>query len=128
MYQIDHAYCNNAGCGGEGTPSKFKHALHSVEHIFRLPALHIFILVVYFLSAEHCLAQFNPQLAVMNCNNCHPKAELSIYRENTEQLYATLLQFKYEQRPALIMNRINKGFSDNELRQIAEFISQADDH
>lgn len=35
----------------------------------------------------------------------------------------TLLAFKHDQRPATIMNRIAKGYSDDELARIAAFIA-----
>ncbi len=78
-----------------------------------------FLLVSLALTPEHSLAEFNPQLAVMNCKTCHRVENINISMTHHTQLYKTLLAFKYDQRPALLMNRISKGFSDEELKQIA---------
>lgn len=63
------------------------------------------------------------------CSGCHgPKghsvAEIPpIFGRTEQQLLSALLDFKNDRRPATMMNRHAKGFSDDELAAIAREIS-----
>ncbi|TXH70568.1 MAG: cytochrome c [Thiothrix sp.] len=47
----------------------------------------------------------------------------SLLGQTEEQLYTSLLAFKKGERPATLMNRIAKGYSDEDLKLIAKYIA-----
>lgn len=61
---------------------------------------------------------------VMTCGGCHDKGNRSIpgfESLNEQQIFATLKAYKLDQLTGTVMNRIAKGYSDEDLRLIAEF-------
>lgn len=72
--------------------------------------------------ATPAAAEFSARLATLQCLTCHrleagPSLDLTAL--SAEQIEQALLEFKHGTRPALLMNRISKGFTDRELGQIA---------
>ncbi|GAB4477831.1 MAG: hypothetical protein OHK0044_24430 [Burkholderiaceae bacterium] len=65
-----------------------------------------------------------------SCNACHGPGGRSVAGipalagRPAEQLYETLLAFKNNRRPTLVMHQHAKGYSDAELRAIAEFFAR----
>jgi sulfide dehydrogenase cytochrome subunit len=63
------------------------------------------------------------------CSGCHGQAGRSIAEippingRTEQQLLSAMLDFKNDRRPATMMNRHAKGFSDDELAAIAREIS-----
>ena len=63
------------------------------------------------------------------CTGCHgpaghsPGAIPSIYGRTEMQIAQAMLDFKNDRRPATMMNRHAKGFSDAEIAEIAKEIS-----
>jgi len=63
------------------------------------------------------------------CSGCHGTAGRSVAEippingRTEQQLLSALLDFKNDRRPATVMNRHAKGFSDDELAAIAREIS-----
>ena len=66
----------------------------------------------------------------LNCSTCHgidgqsPGAVASLKGMPAEQIVAAFRQFRTGERPASIMNRIAKGFSEAEAAAIAEYWSR----
>ena len=66
---------------------------------------------------------------VNQCFACHPKTPQAarlpaLSGRSQTDLLQTLLDFKYQRRPATLMPRILKGLSDEELAGIAESLGQ----
>jgi len=65
-----------------------------------------------------------------NCALCHggpghvPPNLPAIYGADKTAVYQTLLDFKNNRRPYTIMGRIARGFSDDQLKSVAEYLSQ----
>ncbi len=61
------------------------------------------------------------------CSGCHGAersgAMPSLVGQSAEQIEAAMLGFKSGERPATLMNRIAKGFSDDETRAIAQWLA-----
>lgn len=70
------------------------------------------------------------ELAAQACNVCHGNASYvsptmpPIRGADAGTLYATLIALKTDKRQATIMNRIAKGYSDEQLKAIAEYLSK----
>ncbi len=76
------------------------------------------MLVLFTLQMQLAAADSNPRLIQMNCMSCHSQADDVIPDIKTlppQKMLSALLDFKYERRPSLIMGRIVKGLSDQEL-------------
>jgi sulfide dehydrogenase cytochrome subunit len=63
-----------------------------------------------------------------SCSGCHPagaNADTPVPRlagQEADAIVAAMLAFRSGQRPATVMNRIAKGFSDDEVRAIAGWV------
>lgn len=66
----------------------------------------------------------SPTLSI-TCTGCHgpeghsPGPMPSLYGRPAEAIAEILLEFKLDRRPATVMNRIAKGFSDEEIKRLA---------
>lgn len=75
-------------------------------------------------------ADFQTALWASSCMACHGpegRAEgtaMSIGGRSAEELSGLMLEFKAGKRPATIMHQHAKGFSDDELKRIAQYFSQ----
>ena len=65
------------------------------------------------------------------CNGCHgTDGELAspgiprLKNRSAKKLETALLNFKYNRKPSAVMGRISKGYSDAELKSVAEYFSQ----
>jgi sulfide dehydrogenase cytochrome subunit len=71
----------------------------------------------------------NPQLLTLSCSGCHgpgghsPGAIPSIYGRTAQSIAETLRGFRDGNRPATVMGRISKGYSDQEIDAVAREIS-----
>jgi sulfide dehydrogenase cytochrome subunit len=71
----------------------------------------------------------NPQLLTLSCAGCHGPgghtrgATPSIYGRSGASIAETLRAFREDKRPATVMNRIAKGYSDAEIDAVAREIS-----
>lgn len=77
------------------------------------------------------IAEINPQLLALNCLSCHPDQATAanggippLTGLSAQKIQQDLLGFKYGRKPATLMPRIAKGFSDEELRAIADYLAQ----
>jgi len=75
-------------------------------------------------------ADFQTALWASSCMACHGpdgKAEgvgMSIGGRPAEELSGLMIEFKTGKRPATIMHQHAKGYSDDELKRIAQYFSQ----
>ncbi len=99
-----------------------------------------FFLVVFALSisaplalaqpAKASPADFQTALWAASCMACHGpegRAEgtgMTIGGRPGEELAGLMLEFKAGKRPATIMHQHSKGYSDDELKRIAQYFSQ----
>lgn len=77
-------------------------------------------------------AEIEAQAIALNCLTCHESDSgaaivgtdiPSISGLKREKLRQTLLDFKYDRKSATLMSRIAKGYSDDELRRVTEFLT-----
>lgn len=80
----------------------------------------------------NCQADIAAQAIAFNCLICHDsdkrpdaaQAEIpGLLGLQREALTQALLDFKYDRRAATLMSRIAKGYSDDELRAVAAFLT-----
>lgn len=86
---------------------------------------------VFGLSGLPCQAELSPQAIALNCMSCHEGVSTSaslvlpdLSTLSKQDIRLALLAYKYDKKPATLMPRIAKGFSDNELIAVAEFIGK----
>lgn len=69
------------------------------------------------------------QMLANTCTGCHGNngeskgAAPSIGGLSAEQLDQAMLDYKSDKRPGTIMNRIAKGYSDEEIKAMAEYLA-----
>lgn len=70
------------------------------------------------------------ELAAQACNVCHGNASYvsptmpPIRGADATALYTSLIELKTDKRPATIMNRIAKGYSAEQLKALADYLSK----
>lgn len=76
-------------------------------------------------------AEIDARAIAFNCRNCHtessldPKSSiLSLKNVSAQQIRQALLDFKYDRKPATLMPRLAKGYSDEELAAVADYLSR----
>ncbi|MBD9360855.1 c-type cytochrome [Methylomonas fluvii] len=76
-------------------------------------------------------AEIDARAIAFNCWNCHTESSLdakssipSLKSLSAQQLRQALLDFKYDKKPATLMPRLAKGYSDAELAAVAEYLSR----
>lgn len=75
-------------------------------------------------------AEPNPQLVALNCISCHQDRAVSergipsLIGLPAAKIRQDLLDFKYDRKMATLMPRLAKGFSDDEIQLIAEYIAR----
>lgn len=82
-------------------------------------------------SAAPAAAQnANPQLLSVSCAGCHgpqgrsPGPMPSLYGRTADSVAQILMEFKAGRRPATVMNRIAKGYSDDEIKALSQEIAR----
>ncbi|WP_298721064.1 sulfide dehydrogenase [uncultured Ferrovibrio sp.] len=69
-------------------------------------------------------------LAAQTCNVCHGSASYvsptmpPIHGVDATTLFTALTEFKTDKRPYTIMGRIARGYSDEQLKALAEYLSK----
>jgi cytochrome subunit of sulfide dehydrogenase len=98
------------------------HARHA------LPAMAAFAALIA--AAPPATAQnANPQLLTLSCSGCHgpgghsPGAIPSIHGRTAASIAETLRGFRDGNRPATVMGRISKGYTDTEIDAVAREIA-----
>ena len=79
--------------------------------------------------SAHADAALPAQAIAMNCQTCHQQAAgdnsplPDLGKLSREQLRQSLLDFKYTDKAATLMPRLVKGYSDEELRAVADYLA-----
>jgi len=78
-----------------------------------------------------CWADFDAQAIALNCMTCHaPSVENkvgqipSLANLSEHQLRTAILDYKYDRKPATLMPRIVKGYSDQTLSAVARYLAR----
>lgn len=94
------------------------------------PSLAVTLAAALVLSGGAAAAQnASPQLLTLSCSGCHgaggrsPGQIPALYGRNAESLAQALREFRADQRPATVMNRIARGYSDAEIDAVAREIA-----
>jgi cytochrome c553 len=87
------------------------------------------VLLVVLTASAPVLADAPPGAAA--CTGCHGPAALgsaipSLEGHAAADIVAQMEAFRTDQRPATVMNRVAKGFSEEETRAIAEWLADAE--
>ena len=75
------------------------------------------------------LATSGPPPGAASCSGCHtagpaaPSAVSRLYGRNADEIMTAMTGFRDGSLPSTVMNRIAKGFSDDELRAIAAWLA-----
>jgi cytochrome subunit of sulfide dehydrogenase len=86
-----------------------------------------FIVVIGMLVAGTCHAEIDAQAIALNCRNCHAadSSEIPTLKNlSSEQIKRMLLDYKSDKLPATLMPRIAKGYSDDELKAVADYLGR----
>jgi cytochrome subunit of sulfide dehydrogenase len=84
----------------------------------------------FFAIAAEAAAAPVPPPGATSCTGCHStnsKVETNVTRiagRNAAEIVAAMEAFRSGQKPATVMDRIAKGFTEAETRAIAEWLSQ----
>ena len=80
-------------------------------------------------AGAHADAALPAQVIAMNCQTCHQQAAgdssplPDLGKLTREQLWQSLLDFKHGDKAATLMPRLVKGYSDEELRAVADYLA-----
>jgi len=80
-------------------------------------------------SSLPALAASEPPPGAASCSGCHASGAAAaspvtrLYGRNAGEIMTALIGFRDGSLPATVMNRIAKGFSDDELRAIAAWLA-----
>lgn len=82
-------------------------------------------------SAQQRIATLDDTaLAAQACNVCHGSQSYhsptmpAIHGVDATLLYTALIELKTDKRPSTIMGRIAKGYSDEQLKALADYLSK----
>lgn len=86
--------------------------------------MHILVSAIAALAfAGMAAAQSLPPPGAISCSGCHG-AELSLQSLSAEEIAAALAAYRDGSREATVMDRIARGFSEEESRAIADWIAR----
>ena len=80
-------------------------------------------------SSLPVLAASEPPPGAASCSGCHASGAAAasavsrLYGRNADEIMTAMAGFRDGSLPATVMNRIAKGFSDDELRAIAAWLA-----
>ena len=80
-------------------------------------------------SSLPVLAASEPPPGAASCSGCHASGAAAasavsrLYGRNADEIMTAMTGFRDGSLPATVMNRIAKGFSDDELRAIAAWLA-----
>lgn len=88
------------------------------------------VLNFVFLVSPVFAAEVSGQVISFSCSGCHGTDGLlvkpgmaKLKSQAAGKLEESLLGFKYDKKPASIMGRITKGYTDKELKAVAQYFS-----
>jgi sulfide dehydrogenase cytochrome subunit len=78
--------------------------------------------------SAHAESSLSTQAIALNCQTCHLQAAgdnllPELGKISRQQLRQSLLDFKYTDNAATIMPRLVKGYSDDELLAVADYLA-----
>ncbi|MGD0958985.1 MAG: hypothetical protein ABSB19_04185 [Methylomonas sp.] len=81
------------------------------------------------LISKNCPADADTQIMAFMCLNCHAPqtaqaAVPALDNLTAAQISQKLLDFKYDRLAATIMPRLAKGYSDQELQKLADYLGK----
>ncbi len=100
-----------------------------MDNLGKAAAGAVIVAATIVLAAPAGAQNANPQLLTITCAGCHgpgghsPATIPSIFGRSAESIAETLRAFRDEKRPATVMSRIAKGYSDGEIDAVAREIS-----
>lgn len=86
-------------------------------------------IAILLLAANPAVAQTAAPAGAAACSGCHPRtgagapAVAPLAGRSPDDIVAAMRAFRAGERPATVMDRIAKGFSDDETRAIAAWVS-----
>ncbi|MDD1620257.1 MAG: c-type cytochrome [Methylococcaceae bacterium] len=89
--------------------------------------IRLVIAAIGLLAAGISLAEIETQAIALNCRNCHAadSSEIpTLTNLSAEQINRMLLDYKSDKLPATLMPRIAKGYSDEELKAVADYLGR----
>jgi cytochrome subunit of sulfide dehydrogenase len=88
--------------------------------------MRITVAVFFVLATAPAIAESSAPAGASACSGCHgPRAAVpSLHDQAPDAIVAAMQAFRNGQRPATVMDRIAKGFTDDETRAIATWVSQ----
>jgi len=91
--------------------------------------LRIGLLLAGWLVIASCYADINVQTMAYMCRNCHEPASTdpvvpALDSLTALQIQKMLLDFKYDKQVATLMPRIAKGYNDQELQALADYLGK----
>ncbi len=86
------------------------------------------VALVVLLAVTPALAAEAPPAGATSCSGCHatgdkPGIVPSITGRAADEIVGAMAEFREGKRPATVMDRIAKGFSDDEMRAIAKWLA-----
>jgi cytochrome c553 len=94
-----------------------------------MQAMRLSLAVASLLVATVPLHAASPPPGAASCSGCHGMHQAAspaipgIYGRNPDEVFGAMAAFQDGSRPATVMNRIAKGFSEEELRSIAAWLA-----
>lgn len=78
------------------------------------------------LFAASCRAEVSAQSIALNCQNCHGNSSgiVALHTVSADEIYQKLLAYKNNKLPATLMPRIAKGYTDTELKAVANYLGR----
>ena len=93
-----------------------------------MPVRSFFAAILFFATASGARAQgLDAPAGALSCSGCHPASASvqtpapRIVGRNADDIVTALLAFKSGKAPGTIMDRVAKGFTDDEIRAIASW-------
>ncbi|NOR69333.1 MAG: hypothetical protein GQ532_06490 [Methylomarinum sp.] len=83
----------------------------------------IIVTVLFAIPSSHSIAGVTGKAIAYSCYSCHGE-KLNRLNLSATELTQTLIAFKTNKKSSSIMDRISKGFSDEELKAVAYYLSQ----
>jgi cytochrome c553 len=91
--------------------------------------MRVLVIVAVLLAAAPAFAQALAPPGAAACSGCHgasgeAKGPASLRGQSPDDIVAAMRAFRTGERPATVMDRIAKGFDDQETRAIASWVSR----
>ena len=92
----------------------------------------LFIAALLLASTGSGMAADTPPPGASSCTGCHPETKVDtpiapLNGRDAAQIVAAMAEFKSGRRPTTIMDRVAKGFTDDETKAIAAWFAAQKD-